>query len=87
MSKTQKIIIALFSSCIFLQSCENDLSVNLEPFQSIPVLYGMIDPFAETNQIRISRVFFGANGINNSLLSNDSISFSSIDVILELTDL
>ncbi|MEA1876950.1 MAG: DUF4249 family protein, partial [Bacteroidota bacterium] len=52
-----------------------------------PVLYGMIDPFAETNQIRISRVFFGANGINNSLLSNDSISFSSVDVILELTDL
>lgn len=68
-------------------SCENEMLVNLEPFTSQVIVYGLIDPFAETNQIRVGRVFYGADGIDESVQREDSIYFENLDVSIEFTDL
>ncbi len=87
MTRSAYIIIATAICLIIYQSCENDFPINYEPFTPQIVVFGMIDPFAESNQVRVGRVFYGADGIWGSVKNQDSIYFDKLDVSMELTDL
>lgn len=87
MNRTYFYISILFFIPILTQNCENELSINYEPFSSEVVVYGMIDPFADSNYIRIGRVFYGANGIMESVQNKDSIYFDKLSASIEFTDL
>jgi hypothetical protein len=59
------------------QSCKSDFELNA-PYESIPVVYGFIDPSVDTQYVKINKTFVGDG--NNALYAGirDSVEFSNV---------
>lgn len=71
------VLIVVFS----LFSCDNTLKINAE-WRDITVLYGILDPTADTNFIRIERSYLGDEPARNSFDEPDSLYYDEIVVSL-----
>ncbi len=73
------VLITLFSS-----SCDNDFNINDE-WRDITVVYGLLDPAADTNWIRVQRAYLGESAASASYNQPDSLYYddSEIEVLLE----
>lgn len=56
-------------SCTLFWSCSNEINVTAE-WKEVPVVYGLIDPAAEYNYIRINRAYLNKDG--------DALSFAAV---------
>lgn len=75
-------IIGALLSAILLTSCENDFNVNAD-WKDITVIYGLLDPEADTNWVRVQRAFLGDEAASLSFNNPDSIYYEDVEVILE----
>jgi hypothetical protein len=72
------LLIVLFGLLLF--SCENEIDVTAD-WKEIPVIYGLIDPAAEYNYIRVNRAYLNESGDALSYAGiSDSIQFDELSV-------
>lgn len=65
-----------------MSSCDNSLDVTAE-WKEIPVVYGLLNPYAKHNYIRINRAYLNDEGSALTYASNpDSIQFEDLTVVL-----
>lgn len=66
----------MFSCCSLFWSCSNEINVAAD-WKEVPVVYGLLDPAAEYNYIRINRAYLNKDGDALSYTGiSDSIQFS-----------
>lgn len=75
-------LILLFTSLIFLASCETEFDTYIES-KATPVVYGVINPDDSLYQIRLSRSFVGPGNAYNYAQNVDSIYYPEAEVYLE----
>ena len=77
----RKLLGILFFSILVL-SCDNELNVTAE-WKEVPVIYGLVDPSAQYNYIRINRAYLNESGDAIKYASiSDSIQFQELTVKL-----
>ena len=69
-------------STVFLSSCDNDFDINDE-WKDITVLYGLLDPEADTNWVRVQRAYLGKDAASASFDNPDSLYYSEVEVTLQ----
>ena len=68
---------------LFLTSCENDLEV-IGEWKEIAVVYGLLDPAANTNYVRVEKAFLGEGNAFIMAQQHDSIYYdNTLSVVLE----
>ncbi len=81
MIHTRNILLLIVLS-LFAASCDNEIDVTAE-WKEIPVVYGLIDPAAQYNYIRVNRVYLNEEGDARSFAKvADSINFDQLSVSL-----
>lgn len=80
----QKLVWALFASCILFSSCENDLDI-LEDYKEIPIIYSLVNPSSSTHYVRVQKAFLGAGNALLMAQESDSLYYdtSKVRVYLE----
>ncbi len=73
-------ILALVS--VITASCNNTIEPNGN-WSDVTVIYGLLDPAADTNWVRVQRGFLGKQNPNLSFSISDSLYYKNITVILE----
>ncbi|MFT4523625.1 MAG: hypothetical protein ACI8ZN_002580 [Bacteroidia bacterium] len=77
-----RIYIALFLSFLTIYGCDNSLEVAAD-WKEVPVIYGLLDPGAEYNYIRVNRAYLNTTGNALSYAKvADSIYFDSLTITL-----
>jgi len=77
----RKLFILLLSVYVFV-GCDNDLNVAAD-WKEVPVIYGLLDPAAPYNYIRINRAYLNGDGNAIQFASvSDSIQFEELTVKL-----
>ncbi len=88
MSKKQMKYLTIFSCLAFItlfsSSCDNDFNIN-DDWADITVVYGLLDPAADTNWIRVQRAYLGEAAASASYGEPDSVYYdtTAISVYLE----
>lgn len=69
---------------LFASSCDNDFNIN-DDWKDITVVYGLLDPAADTNWVRVQRAYLGEAAASASYGESDSLYYdpSAISVFLE----
>lgn len=81
--KVKNLFVAIAAlSAFFLSSCENDFDINDE-WQDITVLYGLLDPEADTNWVRVQRAYLGKDAASASFDNPDSLYYAEVEVTLQ----
>lgn len=75
-------IVALAVVLCSLLSCNNELDTNDE-WSDVTIIYGLLDPTADTNWVRVQRGFLGREDPALSFSVYDSLYYKNIDVVLE----
>lgn len=70
---------------VALFSCDNDLEITDE-WKDVTVVYGLLDPNADTNFIRIERGYLGSEPAQNSFDQPDSFYYNNLSVELNWYD-
>ena len=72
----------VFINLFFLSSCETDFDLNA-PYETVPVVYGLLDQSLDTQIIKINKSYLG-NTNNVAFASiNDCTQFNFIIALLE----
>lgn len=79
-----KKLCALFSLAALggLSSCETDININ-DDWEDVTVIYGLLDPTADTNWVRVERGYLGPAPANQSFNESDSLYYDTLAVSLE----
>lgn len=67
---------------ILLTSCNNTIENN-DDWSDVTIIYGLLDPAADTNWIRVQRGFLAEDNPNQYFTVSDSLYYKNIKVILE----
>ena len=74
------IVICLIS--LFAWSCDNEIDVSAD-WKEVPVIYGLIDPAASFNYIRINRAYLNEEGDALTFAKeSDSLNFEALTVVV-----
>lgn len=65
-----------------LASCNNIIETN-DDWSDVTILYGLLDPAADTNWIRVQRGFLAEDNPNTYFTVSDSLYYKDVSVILE----
>lgn len=74
----KKILLGLIG-LLLLSSCDNEIDINAE-YRDITVMYGILDPSADTNYIRIQRGYLGDAAASASYGVSDSLYYDSTEI-------
>lgn len=74
-----KRIFSLLALALILASCDNEIDINAE-YQDLTIIYGMLDPDADTNYVRIQRGYLGDAAASASFNASDSLYYDSADI-------
>ena len=66
----------------FFTACNNDLNINA-PWKDITVVYGLLEPTADTNWVRVQRAYLGNEGIKGGSNNADSLYYKNLNVRIE----
>lgn len=81
-SNRLSILLLVICSLFSFHGCDNELNVAAD-WKEVPVIYGLLDPAASVNYIRINRAYLNQAGDAIQYASvNDSIQFESLTVKL-----
>jgi len=69
----------LLLSLILAISCEDDIDLNAD-YKNITIVYGLLDPVADTNFIRINKAFLGGDAYANILIPDCTQYNQELDV-------
>ena len=83
MSNYLRIFIPLPVLILLISACSNDLEVNM-PNNSIPVVYGVIDPWADSYMLFISKSVQAETNIYQSVGQPEAFTPDSVQVRMEL---
>jgi len=72
----------LYVVLVLLIGCDEDLKILTPDFQSVPVVYGVIDPFDSIQSIRVERSFRIKDQAGAQLQDADSLFYDSVQVWL-----
>ena len=70
----------LILGTIWLSACEDQVGIQVQPFESQPIIYCLIDPTDTIHSIRIERVFSGFQPPAITARNPDSLFFTEADV-------
>lgn len=78
------IFLSLAFITLFSSSCDNDFNIN-DDWKDITVIYGLLDPAADTNWVRVQRAYLGEAAASASYNQPDSLYYdtAAISVYLE----
>ncbi len=71
------LVLGLLASVLI--SCDNEIDINAE-YQDLTIIYGMLDPRADTNYVRIQRGYLGDAAASASYGQSDSLYYDSTDI-------
>lgn len=87
MSKKQMKYLTIFSCLAFItlfsSSCDNDFNIN-DDWKDITVVYGLLDPAADTNWVRIQRAYLGTQAASASYDQPDSLYYQDGEIEVQL---
>jgi hypothetical protein len=72
----------LFLVLLILISCESELDILTPDFQSVPIIYAVIDPFDSVQSVRIERTFRIKDKEGAQLQDADSLFYDSVQAWL-----
>lgn len=78
----KKIAIPFFSISLIFSSCSTDFELNA-PYETIPVVYGLLDQSKDTQFIKINRSFLGYGNNVDYAAINDCTHFENVVAVLE----
>lgn len=74
-----KKVLSLLSAVLLFGACDNEIDINAE-YQDLTIIYGLLDPDADTNYIRIQRGYLGDAAAAASYGNPDSLYYDSADI-------
>ena len=78
----KKIAIPFFSISLIFSSCSTDFELNA-PYETIPVVYGLLDQSKDTQFVKINRSFLGYGNNVDYAAINDCTHFENVVAVLE----
>lgn len=81
MKQRAALLLTLASFGLFT-SCETEIDVTSD-WEDVTVVYGLLDPAANTNWIRVQRGYLGSAPASASFNQPDSLYYDSLEVILQ----
>jgi len=78
----KKIAIPFFSISLIFSSCSTDFELNA-PYETIPVVYGLLDQSKDTQFVKINRSFLGYGNNVDYAAINDCTHFEYVVAVLE----
>ena len=78
----KKIAIPFFSISLIFSSCSTDFDLNA-PYETIPVVYGLLDQSKDTQFVKINRSFLGYGNNVDYAAINDCTHFENVVAVLE----
>ena len=78
----KKIAIPFFSISLIFSSCSTDFELNA-PYETIPVVYGLLDQSKDTQFVKINRSFLGYGNNVDYAAVNDCTHFEYVVAVLE----
>ena len=78
----KKIAIPFFSISLIFSSCSTDFELNA-PYETIPVVYGLLDQSKDTQFVKINRSFLGYGNNVDYAAVNDCTHFENVVAVLE----
>ena len=73
----KKIAIPFFSISLIFSSCSTDFDLNA-PYETIPVVYGLLDQSKDTQFVKINRSFLGYGNNVDYAAINDCTHFENV---------
>ena len=72
----KRLYLLLYLSLLaFLSSCSTDIDLYAD-YKQVPVIYGLLDPTADTNFIKITRAFYVQGDAYQSAVNPDSSNYA-----------
>ena len=78
----KKIAITFLSISLIFSSCSTDFELNA-PYETIPVVYGLLDQSKDTQFVKINRSFLGYGNNVDYAAINDCTHFENVVAVLE----
>ena len=78
----KKIAIPFLSISLIFSSCSTDFELNA-PYETIPVVYGLLDQSKDTQFVKINRSFLGYGNNVDYAAINDCTHFENVVAVLE----
>ena len=78
----KKIAIPFFSISLIFSSCSTNFELNA-PYETIPVVYGLLDQSKDTQFVKINRSFLGYGNNVDYAAINDCTHFENVVAVLE----